>query len=287
MSRPVTLLSVAGLLALATPAAGQTFSNPRVVGMAGAVRGDPLANSALLVNPAGMARAYTYAAEVAYNRAGPGDLNAAGINVVDSKTQPALAVGAAYAYQFTDPDAPIGISGHDARLAFAHAAVPNKVFFGVGLHYLHLDGDEPVDDLKGFTLDAGALISLTPSFHVGLSGQNLIDRDDPRLPRLAGGGVAYTGEILAVDFDTVVDFSTADSPKPIFALGAEALLGETVPVRLGVRRDQALERTFVGGGVGFLTTGEGARGNQFNVAFLQSVDETDVFQFSAGITLFL
>ena len=73
-----------------------------------------------------MARAQVYGAQGFYFR-GAGDLNTVGANVVDSKTQPTVAVGLAYAYLFTDSDADAETSGHDMRLAFAHAVVPNTL----------------------------------------------------------------------------------------------------------------------------------------------------------------
>jgi hypothetical protein len=286
--RPVKLTAVLGVLFLAAPAGAQTFNDPRVVGMAGAVVGDPLHNSALFTNPAGMARAYTYAAEAIYDRVGPGALNAVGADVVDSKTQPALAVGAGYGYIFSDPSEDVGVSGHDVRLGFAHAIAPNSAFAGMTLHYIHLNRDAPLEDTKGFTLDAGALFSLSPNFHVGLVGKNLIDQHDPEFPRQAGGGIAYTGDVLTIDFDTLADFSTADSTKPVFRLGAEAIISDSFPLRAGVERNQATEQTFVAGGIGFLSSGEaGTNGTQLNVSFRQNLDQTKNYQLAVGLTIFM
>ncbi|MEZ4432190.1 MAG: hypothetical protein R3F65_07220 [bacterium] len=57
---------VLGLVAVA-PAGAQLLDDPRALGMSG-VRGDPVANSAVYHNPAGMSRAFLYAAEALFLR---------------------------------------------------------------------------------------------------------------------------------------------------------------------------------------------------------------------------
>lgn len=271
----------------AVTASAETLDDPRALGMGGAVGSDPVANSAVLYNPAGMSRAYQYAMELMYFRGGALETNAGGINIVDSKTQPSMAVGVAYAYEFTDAGNPVDIKGHNARLAFSHAIVPNKAYLGVGLHYLHLNRD-PGDDLKGFTLDAGGLFSITPAIHLGFFGNNLINLDDSMAPLRAGGGVAYTGEALAIDFDTVADFTTVPGEtRPIFRGGAELLIADSVPVRAGVERNQAVERTYVTGGVGFLTSSEGGTGSQVNLGYRQATEDSKDFHFGVGLTFFM
>ena len=280
-------LFAAVALAAIVPARADILDDPRALGMGTAVRGDPLANTALIYNPAGMSRSYVYAAEIEFFRAGPGDGNAVGINIVDSKTQPNLAVGAAYAYEFTDSKTEPKIDGHNARLGFSHAVLPNQVFMGVGLHYLNVDRTAPLDDTKGFTVDAGALVSLTPAFHLGVVGQNLIDLQDREQPRLAGGGIAYTGGRLTLDFDTMVDFTTQEKAQPVYAVGGELLLGESVPVRLGFERNQASGKSIFGGGLGFMTADEATGGSQFNLAFRQDLGDAKAYHFGVGLAFYL
>ena len=197
MMNAVKVLSLSiGCLILPGLAHAQIADSPRAMSMS-AVRGDPVASSAVIQNPAGMSRAYMYAAEIQYFRAGPDDLNAMGLSVVDSKTQPQLAVGLNYSYQFADSDAPLAQDGHDVRLAFAHPMVAEKFHLGVAMRYLAIDraGEGVVtQDLEGFTLDVGFLASLAPTLHLGLVGQSLIEMEDESVPRRAGGGLAYTGE---------------------------------------------------------------------------------------------
>ena len=246
--RVLSFFALVGVL----PALGwsQIADSPRAMGMSG-VRGDPVGSSAVITNPAGMSRAYVYAAEGQYFRSGNGDLNAVGVNVVDSKTQPQLAVGLNYAYQFADSDAPMAQDGHDLRLALAHALVADKFHLGVTMRYLAIkrsgQGMQP-ENLEGFTLDAGLLISLAPTVHLGLVGQSLVDMDDRTMPRRAGGGLSYTGSPLVVDVDVLADFQThEDGPKLVVATGVELLLAESVPLRAGYEYDGAFETSWVSG----------------------------------------
>lgn len=310
--RHLPLLAVGALpLLLAEPAAAQIFQDPRKVAMAG-VRGDPLGNSAVMHNPAGMSRAYLYAASAIYVRDGAGH-NVAGVNIVDSKTQPELAVGIAYGYQFTDGDAPIATDGHDVRLSLAHPFT-DRIHVGIGLHYLHLErsvpeADDAMDDpdamadamddamadavapkdLTGFTLDAGLLIDVGGGLTLGLVGENLVDLDDPTVPRRAGGGVGYAGESFSFDVDVLADFDSRPDGEPAVVVGAgvEALVSDRLPLRVGYLWDGAAEHSWVGGGVGFITKGSGANGGQISVSFQQNVTDTEQYLVAAGLTLFL
>ncbi len=281
-----TLACAALLAALASPAAAQIADNTRGVGMGGAVRGDPLGASALRYNPAGMSRAYLYTAEAQYFRGGPGDINAVGLAIVDSKTQPALAVGASYDYEFTDQGAENEVSGHDIRLGFANALVPKRVHAGVALEYLTIDRGA-LGDLTGFTLDAGLLFTLAPAFHLGLVGHDLINLDDAARPRRAGGGVAYTGAFLTADVDVLADFDTQSSVRPVVNAGLELLLAEAVPVRAGFEWNDARDERWVGGGIGFISSGQGATSSQVGVSYRQNIDDAKNLVFAAGLTMFL
>ena len=289
MFRPCWFLLPALLVGAAQ---AQIADTPRSLAMGGAVRGDPVGSSALLRNPAGMSRSYIYAAEAAYTRAAPSNVNTGGLNIVDSKTKPSVAVGLAYAYQFTDSGEPAN-DGHDVRLAFAHPFVPQVFNVGLGLHYLHLDRDVNVDDkkevdeLRAFTLDAGLLFSPTPAFHIGVVGHNLINTDDPGFPRQAGGGIAFTGELFTIDFDALADFDRGEETKAVLAGGLEMLIAGAVPFRLGFEYDGPTDQKWASGGIGFLDTRTRKEGNQLNIAYRQSIEDSKNWIFSGGMVLFL
>lgn len=273
---------------LAPAAHAQIAETARGIGMGGALRGDPVGNSAIIANPAGMARSYLYSAQGQYVRTGS-KLNAAGASIVDSKTKPALATGLAYHYQWSGEDG-VSNDGHDVRLAFAHPFKPQVFHFGIGMRYLHLDRKvgEVSDELREFTLDAGFLFSPTPAVHIGVVGHNLIKTDDLAAPRQAGGGIAFTGQYVTLDFDGVADFdSDPDGAKPILAVGGEMVLGQVIPVRAGYTYNGVTEENFVSGGVGFIDTARSKEGNQLNVSYRQNVDNTDDWLLAATIVLFM
>lgn len=273
------------------PAAAQIMEDPRAVAMS-AVRGDPVANSAVMHNPAGMSRAYLYAAEVFYARDAQ-SRNVAGVNIVDSKTQPKLAVGAAYGYQFTDSDADVTADGHDARLSLAHP-VSDRLHVGLGLHYLAINRETSVegatiDDIDGFTLDVGALIEVGSGLFIGAVGENLVEVENAGLPRRIGGGVGFSGEGFSAAVDVLADFGSDPDgkTKTVVAAGAEALIADVLPLRIGYEWNGATDEQWLGGGVGFMTRGDGANGGQITIAYRQNLDQSDQYLFTAGFVLFL
>lgn len=281
----------AATLGGATLASAQIMEDPRAVAMSG-VRGDPVANSAVMHNPAGMSRAYLYAAEVFYARDGQ-SRNVTGVNIVDSKTQPKLAVGAAYGYQFTDSDADVTADGHDARLSFAHP-LSDRIHVGLGLHYLTINRETSVegatvDDIDGFTLDVGALIEIGGGLFIGAVGENLIEVENADLPRRAGGGVGISGEGFSAVVDVLADFGTDPDgkTKTVVAAGAEALLADVLPLRIGYEWNGATSESWLSGGVGFMTQGEGSNGGQITIAYRQNLDQSDQYLFTGGFILFL
>ncbi len=290
--RPSTRLGVKlrilpALLVILPPVAAFAVEDPRTLGMGTAVRADPIGNSAIGSNPAGMARAHVYGAQVQYFRGSPGDANEIGGSVVDSKTQPALAVGVAYGYRFSDGEADVDITGHDGRLAFGHSAIPGRLYFGMGLHYLNLDaGGENIVD--GFTVDGGLLWSLSSAFNIALTGENLIKLKSVSHPRRAGGGLAYTGPTLTVDFDLLYDFdSHVDGAKPVFAAALEAFLGDAIPLRVGYRNDRGTETQWVSGGIGFVNGNAAGAGSQLHFGYRQNLASSEDFLFGIGITMYL
>ncbi len=288
MLRPTALSALAALgllLSLTGGAAAQLLDSPRAQGMGGAVRGDPVADSALLYNPAGMSRAMIYQANVAYLRGSAAEQNAVSVSVVDSKTQPTLAMGVAYAYHFSDGGAPQDVSGHDVRLGFSSPIVPQKLSIGTTLRYAHFDR-EGGDDFKAFTLDAGLLFSPVPTVHLGLVAQNLVPTDDVAAPRRVGGGVGVTAGVVAFDVDVLADLDTAEETKPVVNGGMEVLLGERVPLRAGYVYEGPTERQLVAFGIGFVENGQ-VGGMQLNLGARVDLDDASRYDISFGVAAFL
>ena len=294
----------------------QIADSPRGMGMSG-LRADPAAGSAVIYNPAGMSTSYQYVIETQYFRVAPGDRNALALNVVDSKAQPQLAVGLNYAFQFADKGSELSENGHDVRLAFAHPAIPNLVHLGLGLRYLsiersggapaEMDGGE-VDEMEmasemmsadestqsadnnldGFTLDLGLMLTLTNQIQIGLVGHSLLDVGDRELPRRFGGGVAFVSETLRFDTDVLMDVDSAESGrKSVYvATGLEALVKDSFQVRGGYVFDGAPSHNWLSGGFGFVT-GEGGAGGQLSLSYRHNLDDPDAYGFGVSISLYL
>ena len=288
-SSQIILLLILGFCPL--QASAQILDSVRGVAM-GAVRGDPVGSSAVIYNPAGMSRAYSYSAELQYFRGGPNAVNGAGFTIVDSRTQPNFAVGLAYAYQFSDSSTDVRSKGHDGRIAFAHPVIPGKLSIGVSGHYVTIERetDTPgeVGPLEGFTADVGALLVASPSVQIGLVGHNLIEFDDPAFPRQFGGGLAYTGSPLVLTGDLLMDLQThPDGARAIASTGGELLIGDSFPIRAGYTYDGAQETSFASGGIGVMTSGQGANAGQIIISYRQSLDTPEVFRMGASLVFFL
>ncbi len=282
----VALLATFAFLAQANIASGQeqVVDNPRGVAM-GALSADAIGTSGIIHNPAGLSRAYVYQIDLLFLRNEPGNLNITGVNIADSKSQPAVATGLSYGYHSTDKGADFEQKGHDVRLSFAHPAIPDRLHLGVGLRYLEIE--RSTVGLQGFTVDAGLIFSATKGFHIGLVGKNLVDLDDPLAPRQAGGGVAFTGDAVTLTTDVLIDFTRhPDGPKPIFEAGLEGLMGDTIPIRVGYINDRVMTHQYVGGGLGFIVR-EGGGNGQLMLAYRHNITEAKNYTFGIGLTMFL
>jgi hypothetical protein len=308
---PALLLLLASIMGPGQ-ALAQYLGSARGAGMS-AVRGDPVGSSAVIYNPAGLSRALFYAVEGQYFRAQPEGINLAGVTVVDSRTQPQLAVGITYGYQFTDKSADLQHNGQDIKVAMAHAAVPERLHLGFAFRYIAINRSHhedliadaaesatelaELDALEGFTLDAGLLFSPSRSFHIGLVGQNLIDLDDPSVPMQAGGGIAYTGRPVVIAVDGMADFSThPDGVRPVISAGTEVLFGELVPFRLGYTfngagapDDDGVHQPahWVSGGIGFLSAPRAGKANQLTISYRHNLTVKTEVNVGLGLIFYL
>lgn len=258
----------------------------RDYGMSGVIA-SPQNGSALFNNPAGMSMAYAYAAEGQYIRLAERKLNLFGLNVVDSKTQPNLAVGMAYGYGFTDESADFDIKTQDGRLAFSTAFIDKLVLGGLGLRYVResVGTGEAATVYDGLTLDAGFLLNVQDRFSLGLVGQNLMKFDG--LNRRLGGGMALRSRSFVIDADLLVDFDAVEDEKTlIYRFGAEVLAGDSVPLRAGFEGHQHTDEKWMSFGTGFMEK-HGNRASQINVSYRQNIERSDDNALSISVILFL
>ncbi len=268
----IRLVATACALLLSSSATAQEFTQGvRSGGMGEAFTSVATGSSAIYHNPAGAARAVMYAVEGSYEYSSSANVLSAAI--VDSKTNPSIAAGLGYAYQFGNGDS--DVRGHDIRVALAIPVLPDRISIGLGGRWLILkdtvttqneDGEDVQTDVElmnGPTFDAGIIVKATDQLHFGIAGQNLIDQcSKPECAAIAPttitGGVSFGTEVgLLLSGDVGVNLTTAPDPALEAGIGAEFLIQQIVPLRAGYMYRGALEEQLLTFGAGWRSAAAG------------------------------
>jgi hypothetical protein len=260
-------------LLLCSPAgAAQDLLGSRSLGMGGTLRAAPSADSAILLNPAGMSlfRAYNINALYSYRGADSGSLVNA--SIVDSFTAK-VAAGLSYSFIHASPSKTLALptgayslsstlNTHEAGLALAYP-LGDVFFLGLSGKYVYQSVDQPadvpaggkIDTINGFTMDVGAILRPWSSLSLAVTGQNLIGISKDYYPRLLGMGLAYAmGTRFNAEFDSVLNFSTAESVKASYHVGGELFLGGSYAIRAGYMYDTLRSANYVTGGLGLVSS---------------------------------
>ena len=192
--------------------------------------------------------------------------------IVDSTRR--WAGGVAVVGGFMDPDG-INRSQMDARVA-ASFSFSKRFHLGLSGRYLNLDqeGTGPLGASRAsgglveaeggrkalvntLTFDAGLVIRATDELHIGLVGRNLSYPNNALLPTVVGGGIGYGNSDFSIEIDGYADFTSYSKPNPRAMAGAEYLLADRVPLRLGYRFDMLNGSGFdpshqISGGAGYV-----------------------------------
>lgn len=241
------------------------IENPRTLALGGAQRALSYSLGGLFINPANMASTAVYhlggLAEIwpEANRVSYG--GGAVDSIVNSK---GLAGGIGGSVSRQDRDG-IDREYNDLRFALA-LPFQDKFFVGLGGRFLWLsqDGPGPLGRslassglnkeriVTGFTFDGGVTIKPAEGFSLAVVGNNLSDPGTGFQPLSAGGGLGYSVTEFGVEGDVVFDFTTWQRTTVRAMGGAEVLVAESVPVRVGYRYDQGAESHAVSGGIGYV-----------------------------------
>lgn len=294
-TKQILLVTLVTSLSLFTSSlAAQEFSTGiRPEGMGDAFTAVADGAAAIYHNPAGAARSVMYTMEGSYEYTPTGNvLNA---SIVDSKTNPSLAAGLGYSYYFARDSK---LRGHDIRLGLALPVVPNKISVGIGGRYLLIQNtfpvankegvniDTEVDVMKGFTLDAGIMMKLSPSFHLGISGQNLIDpceRADCKTvaPTIIQGGLGFTTEDgLVIAADIGGDLTSGAEVGIDVNIGAEYLIS-VIPIRIGYIRKGVSAQNWVTFGFGWRSKAAG-----IDAGMKLNLGNTKIFQTGGNVAVY-
>ncbi len=253
-------------------AARENGASAAALGTADAVRSSGPANTAIYFNPAALAIAPVYGIEVGYGYDVGLDGHAMNVSLADSQTNEYVAAGLAYTYVNAD-EAYKGNwhdrSGHEVRgaLSAGYRGPAFAVYGGLGLRFFRFALAHE-DDQEAFTLDAGLIFEFLNLLRFGVVGYNLIRSESRYAPMTLGTAASFTVYDFTFSFDTVVDFTSNDSPEASYLLGAQYLLMGMLYLRAGAVFDEVEHKRQVAAGLGYTS-------NRFGIdlAILQNVSE--------------
>ncbi len=227
------------------------IQSARAYGMGGAYRALGLGTEAVLGNPAAIAMWKMYRMELHGSWDTTGKDAFGGVSVMDAKTSD-LAAGLDYHIVSLRSGAGRA-TGHFSTLAFALPITPG-VLLGTSIHYLKMS--EPVRS-NASTVNLGLLLRFSDSIALGFSAHNLINTQNVELTRYYSVHAGYLAGLLTLAADVRADFESRDRRILTYAVGAEYILGQALPVRLGYSYDGFQETSQLGVGLGFMTQGGG------------------------------
>lgn len=208
-------------------------TTPRVTAMGQAGIGGALANSALVLNPAGMSAGSFYAIDANYFRSSE-EANLIGINIVDSQlryTKDRVAVGIGYQTQLKSGDT----SGHDVLLGLSKAVSKigtTLLLGGVSGRYIY----DQSTGRDGFNLNAGLMLQASSFISIGAVGYDLLEAGD----RSFGAGLGITSRQLSINLDYLRQVELAQNQ---YRIGAEAMISDGFAIRAGYLHNQDQEVT--------------------------------------------
>ncbi|MDD5309795.1 MAG: hypothetical protein PHU25_20965 [Deltaproteobacteria bacterium] len=291
------VLSVGLTASAETPLEGTLPTmDPRPIGMGMTLRAAPGATAGIYLNPATIAMAKLFHLELMYQHTGEDSENMGGLAVVDSITT-IVAAGLSFNYARINK-ANMDHESYDGRLALA-GNFADVFFVGLTGRYLRVEqnmsrskwgpngraampssGSHNVD---GFTFDAGLALKPVDVFSIGVVGYNLTDTGSIFAPVKLGSGLSvFALDMITVEGDVVIDFTSFEKVNEEIHAGAEILVAGSVPLRGGYIYD-------VYYGINSVTAGIGYVGAQFALDFgyMQEVIDSGRWVLSFGFKYFI
>jgi len=256
-----------GALGAEEPLAGTLQPmDTRPLGMGGALLAAPSGTSGIYLNPASLPMMPIYHFGGNYRYTGDEQQHGGSITIVDSVTT-VVAAGLAFDYgRISEPH--FDHQSFDGRLALAGQA-GNIFYFGATGRYLHLEqnidgkkwgpagraalpasGSAQVD---GFTLDVGLALMLGEVVTLGAVGYNLVPTESMFAPLQLGSGISIRlFDMLMLEGDAVVDFSSHRETSADIRFGAEVFIAGTFAIRAGYDYDTHHDLHAISGGLGYV-----------------------------------
>ncbi len=232
---PLVSIAVVG----AAHAQTTELQSARAAAMGGAFRAIAFDNSAIDLNPAGMAQVARFEFDGGYYRAQAAGAYAIGTSLTDSLTNRA-ATGFAFEHRKVNRSGTaLDLSSQRYVTAVAFPVVPERVFFGLNAKYFRVAyGKGGPRDGKGWTSDVGLLYRPLPILAIGATLDNLVNGNQPEAPRTATGGAVFLPfKWLMVSGDLFHDMASAEEETTGWAAGAQLNPSQTLALRGGVHED--------------------------------------------------
>jgi hypothetical protein len=267
-TRSLALLALALRLVLPSPArAAVDLVGSRSIGMGGALIAAGTGETAVLLNPAALPLRQSYIISGLYEYRVSDGASLLNASIADSSTSK-LAAGLAYSFAHSSPSWLVSLGGgktfplsetidsHEVALALAYPLF-NMAAIGVTTRYINHKVTVPEDtptalveeDLSTVSLDIGGEITLLGSLQIGVVGYNIAPTHNAAYPTRLGIGISYTfGSRFLLEFDPVLDFTSADSMKPSYHAGGELSIIEYLTLRAGFMYSTLRTASYASGG---------------------------------------
>jgi len=273
--------------------------DPRALALAGALRATPSSVSGLYLNPASISMAPVYHINLMYQFAREQDTNLhmAGGAIVDSVTSSTIGAGLALNYLRANE----GVTDHeawDARLAVA-GNIKDTFFIGATGRYLRVENDLESGDrgpngvpalpssgsqqMDGLTFDAGAGLRFAQVVSIGVAGYNLSNPGSVYAPLSLGSGIGVTlFEMLLIEADVLVDFTSHDEVGTEIQSCVELFLAGRVPLRVGYIYDIYFNINTIAAGIGYVDPSFG-----IDIGFQKDITDGGRFALALGLRIFI
>lgn len=240
------------------------IQHPRSIAMAGAQQAWGGSTTALFLNPANLPLYRVYHIEGLAALSPEARRQSYGGAIVDSSTS-RLSGGFGGTWSQLDPDG-IRRTWTDLRLGLAYP-LGDRMSVGMTGRYLRVgqgtargpfgaslasDGtkDDPI--VSEFTFDAGLAFAITEQLRIAASGRNLTAPGHGLMPIAVAGGIGWSNQLVTIEADTLVDFTTFGEARGRGMLGGEVLLADRFPIRAGYRYDAGMKTHALGLGAGYV-----------------------------------
>lgn len=300
LMRSIGALLAVAIFFLPTPGVAQASIFEEIHGvrssaMGGSHRGVGTSNDTLYLNPAGMAIGRRYAVEFHYGYSPFDKLTQLNVSAVDSKSGP-VAGGVGYTHTRGDGD---GVDANLHRIYVAAAyPISDAIAFGVTQRHIRGSFVHPVsgtrESVSLYTNDVGLIVRLAQGIGIGVSAQNIVRTNSPRLtPLTFAGGIAWDASPIIVAADVVVDSHDEDNRLYSYHVGAEYFLKNRFPLRLGFQRgplipkdgsaaDAEQTENILSGGAAWVNTG-----GALSISAQRSLDRPKNWSIIAALKFFI